>query len=120
MPEQLEMFATEDAPARCLYCGAVATHLCDGLIGIWSNGGKAREYFTCDLPMCDRCRSLGWSAIACIRSGTGKGCHEVTTDYCRRHAEDNYEKPLRDVAPDHVRDMRMRIWGEEKTRAASF
>ncbi|MFW0766737.1 hypothetical protein ACN0IV_12945 [Trabulsiella odontotermitis] len=45
----------------CMFCGAVATLLCDGLIG-WDadedvNGviGNCRGMFTCDAPMCRKC-----------------------------------------------------------------
>ncbi|MEB0968308.1 hypothetical protein VC899_24500 [Citrobacter braakii] len=68
---------------QCMFCGAVATLLCDGIIG-WDadedeNGQmtKCRGMFTCDAPMCRQCAT--WHGNLFFE---GKNRHMDTRDFC--------------------------------------
>jgi len=68
---------------NCLFCGAPAELLCDGIIG-WDadedeNGmmEKCRGMFTCDAPMCRSCAT--WHGNIFFR---GKAGGMETRDYC--------------------------------------
>jgi hypothetical protein len=52
---------------------------------------KARRPVTCDAAACRRCAArFGWrtvmSAIVCVRSGKGRGCHDAGVHHCHVHA----------------------------------
>lgn len=51
----------------------------------------ARRSVTCDAAACRFCAvRFGWktvmSAIVCVRSGKGRGCHDASTHHCHAHA----------------------------------
>ena len=51
----------------------------------------ARRAVTCDAAACRFCAvRFGWktvmSAIVCVRSGKGRGCHDASTHHCHAHA----------------------------------
>jgi len=79
----------------CIFCGKIVTDLvCDAVIGFeWTATGEIRgekyraigsdsTLLTCDLPVCEDCRSLGSSIIFCGEEGS-----IFTPDLCPLHAQ---------------------------------
>lgn len=67
----------------CMFCGAYATLLCDGLIGFDADEDESgmmmncRGMFTCDAPMCRKCAT--WHGNIFF---SGKAGGMETKDYC--------------------------------------
>ncbi len=118
-PLQMDFgFEAEGGPGmRCLYCGAPAEYLCDGILGFKAESRFQRipALHTCDLPMCVQHTKLESTGFCCTRSGKGRGCFHTRQDHCGYH-----RRPLRDqdrrsyMTELEANAVREQIWAAEK------